>query len=98
MQLVNPSECGRWGLTPLLFWAVIHPSSVVRTQWDLYVLAVLFSVCIITPFLICFDLDVKPSSVLGMLLAAGGLYTAVCFTLRPQPARSSSMTTPLQPA
>lgn len=65
MQLVKPAASCNWGMLKLLFWAVMHPSCVVRTQWDLYVLAVLFSVCIITPFVICFDLNVMPVSALG---------------------------------
>lgn len=65
VQLVKPATSGTWGMLNLVLWAVMHPSCTVRTQWDLYVLAVLFSVCIITPFVICFDLNVMPLSVLG---------------------------------
>eukprot|EP00892_Ulva_mutabilis_P011685 jgi/Ulvmu1/888/UM100_0043.1 len=64
--VVKPAYSCHWGIVHLVFWAVVHPSSVVRTQWDLFVLGILFSVCIITPFLICFDLQVQPMSVLGV--------------------------------
>lgn len=84
MQLVRPAECGSWTMLHLFGWAVMHPSCVVRTQWDLYVLAVLFSVCIITPFLICFDLHVRPLSFLG---AAPPHYTScpTCFYCHGRP-------------
>ena len=47
--LVKPSVEGTWAVPHLLLFATLHPTSAVRTSWDTYILALLFSVCIITP-------------------------------------------------
>jgi hypothetical protein len=49
----------------LVVFGVLHPTSKVRVQWDLYVLLLLSTVCILTPYMICFDLEVDRVSAIG---------------------------------
>ena len=50
----------------LVFCGILHPSSTVRVQWDLYILLLLSTVCILTPYMICFDVVVDRVSFLGV--------------------------------
>lgn len=58
-------ERGVFELPFMIFFGILHPSSAVRVQWDLYILLLLGTVCILTPFMICFDLVVERVSFLG---------------------------------
>lgn len=68
LQIVQPVERGFVEVPFLVLCGILHPSSAVRVQWDLYILMLLSSVCILTPYMICFDLQVARLSFLGASL------------------------------
>lgn len=54
-----------WDLPILLLVAPMHPQSRLRVRWDTFILLVLFTVCIITPYMICFDVQVGRMTTFG---------------------------------
>jgi hypothetical protein len=50
----------------LIFIAIMHPNSTLRTSWDTYILLLLFTVCILVPYMICFDITVNVLSPIGV--------------------------------
>ena len=65
-QVVPPSEWGFLDTFVLFTFGVVHPGSSFKVIWDVYVMAILFTVLIATPFVICFDIQYARISALGM--------------------------------
>lgn len=63
--MVQPVERGDIELLFMVAFGILHPTSAVRVQWDLYILLLLITVCIFTPYMICFDVIVERRSALG---------------------------------
>jgi hypothetical protein len=63
--MVRPEET-RFNLLRLLLISILHPTCRFRVQWDSYVLLLLCSVCLITPFVICFDIEFGKLTALGL--------------------------------
>ena len=57
VQIVSIKYCGLFDIPYLMLIAPMHPQSRVRVRWDTYILLILCTVCIITPYLICFDVQ-----------------------------------------
>ena len=64
-QMVKPEEYKRFNTLMLIFCSSIHPVSRLRVQWDSFMLVVLATVCMITPFVICFDVEIPLFSTLS---------------------------------
>lgn len=65
LQVVQPSMEGNIAVLHLMLFAIMHPNSSMRATWDTYILMLLFSVCIVVPYMICFDVTVHKMSVIG---------------------------------
>lgn len=65
MQVVKPVERGAADMWYLILFALIHPRSSFRLRWDMFIMMLLLTVCVVTPFVICFEVDYPPLSVLG---------------------------------
>jgi hypothetical protein len=65
MQMIRPVEFKHFNVLMLIFESSIHPVSRLRVQWDSFILCVLGTVCLIMPFVICFDVEVPHMSTLG---------------------------------
>lgn len=69
MQMILPwKEADSQSFLYLLFFAVLHPASAMRTRWDIYVLLVMLALCLITPYTIGFDITPRNTSVIGVTL------------------------------
>lgn len=71
MQLVLPVDYGKLTVPVLMVIGMMHPSCCVRVNWDSLVLSLLASVCLITPYIICFD-------VTAVSTAIGTYSTSLC--------------------
>lgn len=68
LQMIKPVEHGMFDILHLLLVTTVHPACRLRVQWDSFVLVVLGSVCLFTPFVICFDIDYRQLSFIGAFL------------------------------
>eukprot|EP00892_Ulva_mutabilis_P001042 jgi/Ulvmu1/10939/UM007_0118.1 len=65
-SIVSIEYYGFWDLPYLLLAAPMHPQSRLRVRWDTYILIILFTVCIFTPYMICFDVQVSKLTAFGV--------------------------------
>jgi hypothetical protein len=63
--MIQPVECHGWDIPHLIFTSSIHPACRVRVQWDSFILLLLGTVCLLTPFVICFDIEMSQFSALS---------------------------------
>lgn len=70
MQMIKPVERGILDIPTLLIFSTIHPACRLRVQWDSLVLVILGTVCLLTPFVICFDIEYEQVSFVGVHLLA----------------------------
>lgn len=63
--MIKPVEYKRCNTLMLIFFSSIHPVSRLRVQWDSFMLVVLATVCMIMPFVICFDVEIPLFSTLS---------------------------------
>lgn len=78
MQVVKPVERGAADMWNLFLFGLIHPRSTFRLRWDMFIMALLLTVCVVTPFVICFDVVYAPLSILGALPPVAFLWKTVC--------------------
>lgn len=68
--MIKPTDHGHFDIPYLLFVGTVHPACRLRVQWDSMILLILGSVCLLTPFVICFDIEFAQVSFVGVLLAS----------------------------
>ncbi|PNH04113.1 Protein LAP2 [Tetrabaena socialis] len=71
LAAVRVPRVGFWGglrrLAGIVFWDVVHPGSVARTAWDMFMVVLLVYVAVVTPYVIGFDIVYDDlSSFLGL--------------------------------
>lgn len=65
LQVIKPIERGAFDVLILLLCGLVHPTSALRLRWDTFMMVILLSVCLVSPFVICFDVSYSHLSVLG---------------------------------